>query len=117
MAKGVKIFGKKLAAARNGLYLTQAALGEKLDRMSDENIGRIERSEIAGIAKKHIPKLAVIFGMTLTEFEDRFVVKEDQSSAPSLPEWARKYKTLPEAQEALAAAWVDPKVKKAAKKR
>ncbi len=77
MSRSVKIFGDKLAAARKKAYLTQAALGQKLGGMTDENIGRIERSSgDEGIMSKHIPSLAAALGMTIPEVERTLIVPE-----------------------------------------
>lgn len=74
MARSVKIFGAKLRAARDAAFLTQTQLGEKLDpKMSDENIGRIERLKVAGIMSKQIPHLAAALKIPLDVFMRDFV--------------------------------------------
>jgi transcriptional regulator with XRE-family HTH domain len=72
MPRVAYVFGKKLAAARNGLAITQRELGEAIGGVSDETISRVERNEVAGILAKRLPKLAAALGMSLEEFKTSF---------------------------------------------
>jgi transcriptional regulator with XRE-family HTH domain len=72
MARVTHIFGKRLAAAREELAMTQRELGEAIGGVSDETISRIERQEVAGMLSKRLPKLASVLGLALEEFKIRF---------------------------------------------
>ncbi|MGA3066077.1 MAG: helix-turn-helix domain-containing protein [Tepidisphaeraceae bacterium] len=71
MARVAHVYGRKLAAARNRLAITQRELGAAIG-VSDETISRVERQETAGILAKHLPKLAVSLGMNLDQFRSAF---------------------------------------------
>src|SRR5277367_1665201 len=77
MGRVTHIFGRRLAAAREKLAMTQRELGEAIGGVSDETISRIERHEVAGILSKRLPKLASVLGLTLEEFKIRLCVRED----------------------------------------
>jgi len=81
MARVAHVFGRRLAAAREELAMTQRELGEVIGGVSDETISRIERQEVAGILSKRLPKLATALGMTLEDFKGRFCVADDAPSA------------------------------------
>src|ERR1700730_12257234 len=69
MVRVAYLYGKRLAAAREHLSLTQRELGEAIGGVSDETISRIERHEIAGILAKCVPRLATALKMTLEDFK------------------------------------------------
>jgi len=77
MARVTHIFGRRLAAAREELAMTQRELGEAIGGVSDETISRIERQEVAGLLSKRLPKLASVLGLTLEEFKVRFCLLEE----------------------------------------
>src|SRR5271169_3051763 len=77
MARVTHIFGRRLAAAREELAMTQRELGEAIGGVSDETISRIERHEVAGLLSKRLPKLASVLGLTLEEFKVRFCLCEE----------------------------------------
>jgi len=112
MAREARIFGKRLAAARNRRAMTQRELGDAIG-VSDENISRIERHEVAGILNKRLPKLAAALGFTLEEFQSKFClpVTTADGSAPGalLPAGldmrrARAARAVPEFQIGIAAS-------------
>jgi transcriptional regulator with XRE-family HTH domain len=76
MARVAHIYGKRLAAAREALALTQRELGESIGGVSDETISRVERHEIAGILAKRLPKLAIALGLSLEQFKADFVAPQ-----------------------------------------
>jgi transcriptional regulator with XRE-family HTH domain len=82
MPRDARIFGKRLAAARNGRAMTQRELGEAIG-VSDETISRIERHEVAGILNKRLPKLAAALGYTLEEFKSKFCAPSPGASGTS----------------------------------
>lgn len=69
MARVAYLYGKRLAAQRELRSMTQRELGEAIGGVSDETISRVERSEVAGILAKRLPKLAQALGFTLEEFK------------------------------------------------
>jgi transcriptional regulator with XRE-family HTH domain len=81
MARVTHIFGRRLAAAREELAMTQRELGEAIGGVSDETISRIERQEVAGLLSKRLPKLASVLGLTLEEFKGRFCFCGESSVA------------------------------------
>lgn len=85
MARVAHLFGKKLAAARGRLAMTQRELGEAIGGVSDETISRVERSDVAGILAKRLPKLATVFGMSLEQFKASFCVPPNASADSSPP--------------------------------
>jgi len=111
MARVTHIYGTRLAAAREGLAMTQRELGEAIGGVSDETISRIERHEVAGILSKRLPKLASVLGLTLEEFKSRLCVTEADrpKSASGLPSGldlrrVRLARALPEFQIGVAAS-------------
>jgi transcriptional regulator with XRE-family HTH domain len=78
MARVAHILGKKLAAARQNLSMTQRELGDAIGGVSDETISRIERHEVAGILAKRVPKLASVLGIGLEEFKSGFCIPESR---------------------------------------
>jgi transcriptional regulator with XRE-family HTH domain len=72
MARVAHIYGKKLAAARNRLAMTQKELGEAIGGVSDETISRVERQDVSGILAKRLPKLAAVLGLGLEQFKSAF---------------------------------------------
>jgi len=112
MARDAKIFGKRLAAARNARAMTQRELGEAVG-VSDETISRIERHDVAGILNKRLPKLAAALGYSLAEFKSRFCPPEFEASGAaggaSFPAGldmrrARAVRAVPEFQIGVAAS-------------
>lgn len=86
MARQTKIFGARLKKAREAKCLTQSQLGAALGGMSDENIGRIERNEVAGIMTKHLPNLAAALGMTVDKLRESIVAPDDgKTGRPGRP--------------------------------
>jgi transcriptional regulator with XRE-family HTH domain len=81
MARVTHIFGRRLAAVREELAMTQRELGEAIGGVSDETISRIERQEVAGLLSKRLPKLASVLGLTLEEFKVRFCLREEPPAA------------------------------------
>lgn len=73
MARVTKIFGARLREAREGLNLTQTQLGQQTGGISDETIGRIERSEVGGLLTKHVPGMAAALKMSVEDFRKRLV--------------------------------------------
>lgn len=85
MARSVLIDGKKLREARDAACLTQTQLAEKINGMSDENIGRIERADPPeGMLTKNLPALAAALGKTLDWVKRELVLpakpKKDQAT-------------------------------------
>ena len=80
MARVAHVFGRRLAAAREELAMTQRELGGAIG-VSDETISRIERQEVAGMLSKWLPKHATALGMTLEDFKGRFCVPDDGPSS------------------------------------
>jgi DNA-binding XRE family transcriptional regulator len=80
MARVAHVFGRRLAAAREELAMTQRELGGAIG-VSDETISRIERQEVAGMLSKWLPKHATALGMTLEDFKGRFCVPDGAPSA------------------------------------
>jgi transcriptional regulator with XRE-family HTH domain len=120
MAREAYVFGKRLAAAREKLAMTQRELGDAVG-VSDETISRVERHEVAGVLSKRLPKLAAVLGLTLDQFTAQFCVPESarekngarNDSSPlqpgSLPigldlKRLRPARTLPEFQIGIAAS-------------
>jgi transcriptional regulator with XRE-family HTH domain len=90
MARVAHLYGKKLAAARSEKSMTQRELGEAIGGVSDETISRVERSEVAGILAKRLPRLAAVFNMSLDDFKSRFCVphgKLPEGSATQKADW------------------------------
>src|SRR5580704_17724746 len=81
MPRVTHIFGRRLAAAREELAMTQRELGEAIGGVSDETISRIERQEVAGTLSKRLPKLALVLGLTLEEFKVRFCLAGEPTAA------------------------------------
>ena len=71
MARVAHVYGRKLAAARNALAMTQRELGAAIG-VSDETISRVERQETAGILAKWLPKIAASLGMSLDQFRSDY---------------------------------------------
>lgn len=71
-----KIFGKKLAAARNALFLTQREFATRAGT-TESNMGRIERFEISAIELKRVPPFAKALGISEQEFCDLFAVPDN----------------------------------------
>ena len=94
MARVTHIFGKRLAAARETLAMTQRELGDAIGA-SDETISRIERQEVAGIWTKRLPKLASALGLTLEQFMARLCVREPAVAVISSDKNGPGEKTLP----------------------
>lgn len=82
MAREARIFGKRLAMARNRRAMTQRELGDAIG-VSDENISRIERHEVAGILSKRLPRLAAALGLGLEEFKREFCPPESTANGSS----------------------------------
>jgi transcriptional regulator with XRE-family HTH domain len=80
MARVTHVFGRRLAAIREGLSMTQRELGEAIGGVSDETISRIERQEVAGLLSKRLPRLASVLGLTLEEFKTRFCLNGNASA-------------------------------------
>src|SRR6476619_1853299 len=59
MSERLLIDGRKLAAIRRDLYLTQDELAQKLE-MSPANVRRIEQSEVTGMQVKNFRRLATL---------------------------------------------------------
>jgi transcriptional regulator with XRE-family HTH domain len=95
MARVAYIFGKRLAAVREELAMTQRELGQAIGGVSDETISRIERQEVAGLLSKHLPKLALVLGLTLEEFRTRFCLREKPASAAAGDSDANKAAVFP----------------------
>ena len=72
--------GKKIAARRRELFLTQSQVGDAIG-MSDENIGRIERADVAGILTKQIPKLADVLKIDIEIFRREYIAEQSQAQA------------------------------------
>jgi DNA-binding XRE family transcriptional regulator len=117
MARVTHVFGKRVAAARKELFMTQEKFGEAIGGVSDETISRIERLEVAGTLSKWLPKMAAVLGLPLDEFRTRFCVPESQPAntgaqigiARSLPtgldlKRLRSAQILPEYQIGVAAS-------------
>jgi transcriptional regulator with XRE-family HTH domain len=83
MARVAHIFGKRLAALRSELLMTQRQLGEKIGGVSDETISRIERQEVAGLLAKRLPKLAEVLGLSLADFKARLCVADPRMNDSS----------------------------------
>jgi transcriptional regulator with XRE-family HTH domain len=81
MARVTHVFGRRLAAIREELAMTQRELGEAIGGVSDETISRIERQEVAGLLSKRLPKLASVLGLTLEQFKVRFCLREEPAAA------------------------------------
>jgi transcriptional regulator with XRE-family HTH domain len=81
----VRIFGRKLSAARQKKALTQRELGEAMGGLTDETISRIERNEVAGTFAKHLPKFAKALGMTLEQFRAEICVPPEHSAFQKPP--------------------------------
>jgi transcriptional regulator with XRE-family HTH domain len=81
MPRVTHIFGRRLAAVREELAMTQRELGEAIGGVSDETISRIERQEVAGLLSKRLPKLASVLGLTLEQFKVRFCLREEPTTA------------------------------------
>ena len=62
MSERLLIDGRKLAAIRRDLYLTQDELAQKLE-MSAANVRRIEQSEMTGMQVKNFRRLATLLNM------------------------------------------------------
>jgi transcriptional regulator with XRE-family HTH domain len=84
MARVAHIYGKKLAAARNRLAMTQRELGEAIGGVSDETISRVERQDVSGILAKRLPKLAAALGLGLEQFKAAFCPPDAFQSSASL---------------------------------
>jgi transcriptional regulator with XRE-family HTH domain len=80
MARVAHIYGKKLAAARNRLAMTQRELGEVIGGVSDETISRVERQEISGILAKRLPKLAAALGLDLQQFKSVYCPPDEMGA-------------------------------------
>lgn len=74
MSRVAHIYGKRLAAARAALALTQRQLGDLIGGVSDETISRIERHEVAGILAKRVAPLARALQIPLDEFQRTLLV-------------------------------------------
>lgn len=79
VSRETKVFGKKIAARRGELFKTQSQIGA-LVGMSDENLGRIERSEVAGMLTKNIPALARALGVDEDTFRKQFIAGDGDKS-------------------------------------
>lgn len=118
-----EISGKKVVGLRLKAVLTRQEFAEK-GGMSVGGLRRIEGEDRTTIQVETLRALAKGAGYSPERFLELVdgvakVVEEpgDDAIAEDLPEWAQKYNTLAEAMDALKRAWVDPDVKKAAKKR
>lgn len=86
MGRNSKVFGFKVRKRREELDITQGEVGERMGRfnpemrMSDENIGRIERHEIAGIMTKNVPALAHALDVPHDVFRREYIVIAEGSS-------------------------------------
>lgn len=83
MRPAQKIFGKRLKAAREALYLTQRQLGDKVG-LSSERIGSIEQKEISGVDRERVPQFAAALKMTEAEFIQKLAVTDPRPAAPIL---------------------------------
>jgi len=93
MSERLLIDGRKLAAIRRDLYLTQDELAQKLE-MSPANVRRIEQSEMTGMQVKYFRALRSEFACldkskrqmslkktrTTESFPERFVGHRDGKS-------------------------------------
>lgn len=95
MARVAHVFGRRLAAARQELAMTQKELGEAIGGVSDETISRIERHEVCGILAKRLPKLATALGVTLDEFKNKFCYIDNAVASPNSPALAANRALLP----------------------
>lgn len=105
MARITTILGKKLAARRNLLALTQSELGQRVGGMSDENVGRIERADTAGILTKKLPALAAALGMTLEEVRAELVPPGKEATGDVQPNGFRPSAASLASLRELAYAW------------
>lgn len=73
MARTLKIYGRKLAQARESAFLTADKLAELVsiaaeEKMTGGNIRRIEGEEIAGIFSKNVPHFATALKISTDDF-------------------------------------------------
>jgi len=74
MSERLLIDGRKLAAIRRDLYLTQDELAQKLE-MSPANVRRIEQSEVTGMQVKNFRRLATLLNMAPEPLRARIGVR------------------------------------------
>jgi transcriptional regulator with XRE-family HTH domain len=76
MSERLLIDGRKLAAIRRDLYLTQDELAQKLE-MSAANVRRIEQSEVTGMQVKNFRRLATLLNTAPDPLRARIGVNLD----------------------------------------
>lgn len=73
MAKGKKIFGKKIRKRRDELFKTQVTVAEEAE-ISPRHYKRIESKDVTAVGVEKIPRLAIALKVDLEKFVAEFVV-------------------------------------------